>query len=107
MLGMLSMFLIVFCACYFFESDLRQDYEEYSVKSILPGDYALEVIQNELNLPWSAYIGAAGGTGQPYPVLTSKGLMTLSPGFTAWAGWKHFSKAKKVSAIQMRRRLCI
>ncbi|KAK7060431.1 hypothetical protein VNI00_001196 [Paramarasmius palmivorus] len=54
------------------------NYEQYSIVTILPGIHALEVVKNELNLPWSSYLGAAGGTG-----------------FTAWAGWKRFSKAKK------------
>ncbi|KAG6816652.1 hypothetical protein H0H87_004295 [Tephrocybe sp. NHM501043] len=54
-------------------------HSEYSIVPAAQLDLGnLEVIQDEVGLPWSVYIGAAG-----------------MPGKTAYYAWKEYSKAKK------------
>ena len=50
------------------------DFEEYA---IVRDASKFRVLKNELNIPWSAYVGVLGG-----------------PGLTAYAGWKEYSEAK-------------
>ncbi|KAF8660911.1 hypothetical protein AX16_001539 [Volvariella volvacea WC 439] len=60
-------------------------YEEYSVHKSLnggPGPFTLTIIDNKFNLPWSAYIGAAG-----------------MPGETAYMGWKEYAHPEKGETV--------
>jgi len=53
----------------------RFPFEEYSIQH---GTEAFSKIDNQHNLPWSVFVGAAG-----------------MPGQTAYFGWKEYSRAKK------------
>jgi len=54
-------------------------HEEYSIRS---GLAMLQVIQNEHNLPWSVFVGAAG-----------------MPGKTAYMAWKEYARQKKGEVV--------
>ncbi|KAL0960207.1 hypothetical protein HGRIS_011840 [Hohenbuehelia grisea] len=54
-------------------------FQQYIIK---PNSNGVRVLQNQENLPWSNYIGAAG-----------------MPGQTAFFAWKEYSKAKKGETV--------